>query len=105
MTAYYLPDNCPKKLRRMIEKHNGSRHKVAKELNVNVYWIQTYIKQWREPTNPETRAKMFLPKTQRAQRRPDYRQEHINWWRHLDKAQREKIIKKAYYVRTNRPRQ
>lgn len=100
MTAFYLPDNCPAKLRRVIERHEGKRHRIAKELGVNVWWIQAYIKNWHEPSNPETRRKMFLPT--RAARKPDYRPNHHNWWRHLPPKDRDTIIRSAY-DRAGRP--
>jgi hypothetical protein len=100
--SYYLPDNCPKKLRRVIKKHEGKRHPIARELDVNVYWVQRYIKDWKEPNNPETRRKMFLPT--RKPRQPDHRPEHVNWWRHLKPRQRDTIIRTAY-DQANRPNQ
>lgn len=103
MNAIYLPDNCPPRLRRVIEKHGGRRHRITRELGVNVYWIQAYIKHWKEPSNPDTRARMYLPKTQRKPRQPKHRPEHINWWRHLDPLERDKIIRGAYYDHATNP--
>lgn len=101
----YLPDNCPAKLRAVIKEHEGKRHKIARALGVNVYWVQTYIKDWKEPSNPETRKKMYLPKTRRT-RKPQATREtppaHIQWWRRLDKSERNDIVHSAWERRSEK---
>ena len=91
-----LPPTCPRKLRRVIEKHKGKRHKIANELKINVGHIQNYMTSGLEPTRTDLRAKMFLPKTRRKPKSAPYRTKYMNWWRHLDKEARAIFIKSAF---------
>ena len=86
----------PAKLRSIVARHHGRYHRIAHELGVNVGHVYNLLRKGREPKRQDIRKKMFLPKT-RKPRKPDFRPEHINWWRHLDKSQRDSIIKRAYH--------
>ena len=83
----------PPKLKKVIERHNGKYHRIAKELRINVGHIYKYIKYGIEPKRSDLRKKMFLSKSKRKPARPKFTPEFINVWRHLDTRQRHQIIK------------
>jgi hypothetical protein len=90
---------APRKLQRLHKKLK-SYQAVAKAQNVNVFWvIQVLTETGREPVSKDIRAKLFLPLTHRA--KPGTKQDapvppYLNWWRHLTKEERRKIMLMAY---------
>ncbi len=85
----------PRKLAAVIKAHDGKFHPIAKALDVNVYWIHTYITKHREPRNPEIRARMFLPKLKKKQDgRSGFAElsPAVQWWRKLKKDERDQWI-------------
>lgn len=95
----------PAKLQRIYERHNGNLRAIAREININHFYVVQYFRHDVEPTNPVLRAAMFLPKTRR--RKPGTVKttptpEHWNWWRHLTKDERDMILLQEYLVRNHR---
>jgi hypothetical protein len=48
----------------------GSYRELARRLRINPRYVYEYIAKGIEPTNPEIRAKLFLPRKPRQPRRP-----------------------------------
>ena len=85
----------PPKLQKVIKRHNGKYHRIAKELGVNSGHVYKYLKQGKEPIRRDLREKMFLSKSKRKPARPRFTPEFINIWRHLNTTERHQIIKDA----------
>jgi len=89
---------APIKLVRLYAQH-GSYHKVAQERGVNVYWVYQLLKHGKEPTNPKIRQALYLPKSRRAKAgtvKTEPTPAHWNWWRHLPKDYRDKLVWSEY---------
>lgn len=89
----------PAKLQRLLVKYDYSYRALAKHLGVNHFYISQIFNHGIEPTNPVTRAAMFLPKTQRKKPgtiKTTPTPPHWNWWRHLTKDERDKIVKQEH---------
>ena len=91
-----LPQDCPPRLRKVIEKHKYKFHRIAHELRINPGHVHNYITAGIEPQRADIRQKMHLPKSKRAKRKADYRPEYMNWWRHLTVKERHEIIKREH---------
>ncbi|MBI5297966.1 MAG: hypothetical protein HY869_21020 [Chloroflexi bacterium] len=61
------PSNVPNKLVRAYREH-GSFHKLADALGLNVRYVHELLVKGIEPSNPETRVKLFLPRKPKAAR-------------------------------------
>jgi hypothetical protein len=98
----------PRKLQKVIKQAEGKYHRIAEILNrenkngrtINVYWVYQYIKNGKEPGNPEIRQRMYLPAKQSKPRTRkaivDNAPYWIIWWRTLTKEQRHQIIRQAW---------
>ena len=87
------------KLQRLLVKHDYNYRALARTLGVNHYYVVQYFRKGIEPTNPVTRAAMFLPKTQRKKPgtiKTTPTPPHWNWWRHLTKDERDRIMQNVY---------
>jgi len=62
---YRFDPNAPKALITTYIKAGRNTRKLSKELNVNHFYINQLLKYGIEPTNPEIRVKLFLPRTHR----------------------------------------
>lgn len=101
----------PKRLAAKLRKCKGNQRELARQLGINVAYINALIKHGKEPANPDIRAALFLP---RKPRKPRVVQsdraplpEHLQWWRKLNKDIRDKIIQSEHmgyiYEKENKP--
>jgi transcriptional regulator with XRE-family HTH domain len=89
----------PRKLARAIKKHNRKQHKIADELGVNVRYVNDWMKRGIEPTSPRIRALMGFPKIRKKHDgRSGFHQlpEHVQWWRKLEKGERDRWIQQNF---------
>ena len=63
-----VPPNVPKRLVRLL-KRLGSLRAVAKEREINIFYVSRLFGAGVEPADPELREKLFLPRKVRAARR------------------------------------
>jgi len=59
--------NVPKRLVTAYLKADCNQHELSRRLEVNAFYVNQLLRQGIEPTNPEIRARLFLPRTHRKQ--------------------------------------
>lgn len=103
--------SIPKRLAAKLRKYKGNQRELARQLQINVGYINALVKHGKEPANPDIRARLFLPRKPRKPRaerpaRPPL-PEHLQWWRKLPKDERDKIILSEHlgyiYSKENKP--
>lgn len=72
--------HIPRRLQPVIRRNSGKYHRIAAELRVNPYHVFQFLTKGKEPSNPEIRERMMLPKKTRKPKRtqpatPDKQQE------------------------------
>ena len=96
----FIHPATPSKLKTEFRRARYKFHALAKARGINVRYIHDLISKGIEPTNPNIRQKLFLPKkprNARAEPKP-YTEppEHIKWWRSLKKDIRQYAIQDLY---------
>src|SRR5688572_19975757 len=97
----YIHPNTPRKLTTAFRRAGYNQRQLARDRGVNPRFINDLITKGIEPTNPEIRVKLFLPKKHKVQQgeKPDrpYTEppEYIKWWRKQPKQIRHEIILQA----------
>ena len=96
----------PKRLAAKLRKCKGNQRELARQIGINVAYINALIKHGTEPANPEIRAALFLPRKPRKPRVEKSARaplpEHLQWWRKLQKEKRDQYIKDIHYLSGDR---
>lgn len=95
----------PRKLKTEFKRAGYKYHRLAKARGINVKYIHDLITKGKEPSNPNIRQKLFLPKKPRApygSKKMTYVEptEEIKWWRALPKDRRHEYIRLSYQMRS-----
>ena len=90
----------PPKLKTEFRRAKYNFHTLAKTIGVNVYYVHRLIRYGEQPTNPNIRRMLYLPKHQRSNtdKKSEPLPPHIKWWRYtLDKQARNTIVERLYH--------
>lgn len=102
-TPHYYNANAPRKLITRLRKCNWNQRELARQLGINVAYINKLVKHGIEPSNPDIRAALFLPRKPRKPRVVQSARaplpEHLQWWKKLSKDEKDHYIQ---YVREKR---
>jgi hypothetical protein len=99
MTTPPIHPATPSRLKTAYRRAKHNIRATAEAIGVNQYYVHRLIRYGLEPSNPNIRRALFLPKHPRSnhtqQRQP--LPEHIKWWRYtLDKQARTAIVERLY---------
>jgi len=102
-TPHYYHANTPRKLITQLRKCKWNQRELARQIGINVAYINALVKHGKEPSNPDIRAALFLPRKPRKPRAPQSARpplpEHLQWWKKLPKEKRDHYIQ---YLREKR---
>jgi len=97
----YIHPATPKKLITDFRRVDYKYHHLAELRSVNVYYIYQLIKYGKEPTNPNTRQALSLPRKPKSERKPRRepkpQPEYVKWWRSLTTESRHHIIERLHH--------
>jgi hypothetical protein len=95
-----LPLTLPARLRTEARRAKYKFHTLAQRLGVNVRYLYDLIERGVEPTNPEVRKKLFLPRHPRKEKPvPIPLPPAVRWWRRQSKGYRRSIIEAEFEKR------
>ena len=89
----------PRRLKTEFRRARWNFQTLAKARGVNVYYVHRLIRYGEEPTNPNIRRMLFLPRQPRSDiaKKSEPLPPHVKWWRYtLDKENRNRIVERLY---------
>jgi len=96
--------NAPKRLVSRYKKLGCNQLNLAKELGVNDFYVNRLLKDGIEPSNPEIRVRLFLPRkiVKHKTGAPKYdRPAWLYWWYRLSKDERHDVMKSHVEAKRN----
>ena len=88
--------NAPKRLVREYKKLGCNQLHLAKKIQVNDFYVNRLLKDGIEPSNPEIRSKLFLPRKTVKHKTGAPKYDRPAWlykWYRLSKLERHNVIK------------